>query len=522
MKMLHSLVIVICVVVGVLTKVIPITNICESQDGVMRCSYSGEGQYISLQELNNDREIRFERFFYPSTLFIENAEHLRRITIESGSARCEDISCDNPKVVISIAGIPCQSSIKSTASSTTSATSEPAFSPHQMKLISDIKFNSDMLMELIIKFQNSAHVEELHGFTEESLDTLDRDDLIKCITKSFGVDIERIEAILKKSLDTNALVKLAHCAIELANEHNWHVPAQSSIEQRKGVQPQIGTFQQEESSGRGTSTSKGASPNHVIDLTSSNEQEAMEVEHSAACKSSASNGACGQKDATEWKDGQRVPTKRGLSLPLHRWKMLVDSLDFLHQAIMEKREYKSHLGRNMYATIGHSSVCVDLRYCNWIMENSKEEVVVITNVEQAVLPMLEDEDVHTNKSPTSTSKAPTSTSQTQTQWNQRYEKFLLDTYKTFEESKNQSKINGELLLILDFNISMVSSHPSTTINIPVTPIKFITPPPFSFSDRDSSPEPSAPMEIELPSVPSLVASRSRAQTSRKIEVENYL
>ncbi|CAG2205000.1 unnamed protein product [Mytilus edulis] len=94
------------------------------------------------------------------------------------------------------------------------------------------------------------------------------------------------------------------------------------------------------------------------------------------------------------------------------------------------------------------------------MENSKEEVVVITNVEQAVLPMLEDEDVHTNKSPTSTSKAstststaptstskaptstskaPTSTSQTQTQWNQRYEKFLLDTYKTFEESKKPIK-----------------------------------------------------------------------------------
>ncbi|VDH92877.1 Hypothetical predicted protein [Mytilus galloprovincialis] len=74
-----------------------------------------------------------------------------------------------------------------------------------------------------------------------------------------------------------------------------------------------------------------------------------------------------------------------------------------------------------------------------IMENSKEEVVVITNVEQAVLPMLEDEDVHTNKSPTSTSKALTSTSQTQTQWNQRYEKFLLDTYKTFEESKKPIK-----------------------------------------------------------------------------------
>ncbi|XP_071138711.1 uncharacterized protein [Mytilus edulis] len=68
-------------------------------------------------------------------------------------------------------------------------------------------------------------------------------------------------------------------------------------------------------------------------------------------------------DIREWelKDGQRTPTKRGLGLPLHRWKMLVDSLDFLDQAIMEKREYKSHLGRNMYATIGPNSVCVDLR-----------------------------------------------------------------------------------------------------------------------------------------------------------------
>ena len=56
-----------------------------------------------------------------------------------------------------------------------------------------------------------------------------------------------------------------------------------------------------------------------------------------------------------------VPTKWGLGLPLNRWKMLVDSLDFLDQASMEKREYKSHLGRNMYATIGHNILCVDPR-----------------------------------------------------------------------------------------------------------------------------------------------------------------
>ncbi|XP_063437242.1 uncharacterized protein LOC134718566 isoform X1 [Mytilus trossulus] len=129
MKMLQTVVIGLCVIVGVLTKVIPITNICESQDGVLRCSYSGEGQYISLQDLNNIREIRFERFFQPSTLFIENAKQLRQIIIQSGSTQCEDISCDNPKVLISIAGIPCQSS-KFTTSSITYTTSEPA-SSHQ-------------------------------------------------------------------------------------------------------------------------------------------------------------------------------------------------------------------------------------------------------------------------------------------------------------------------------------------------------------------------------------------------------
>jgi hypothetical protein len=29
------------------------------------------------------------------------------------------------------------------------------------------------------------------------------------------------------------------------------------------------------------------------------------------------------------KDGKQIPTKKGISLPLHRWEMLVDSLEFL-------------------------------------------------------------------------------------------------------------------------------------------------------------------------------------------------
>jgi hypothetical protein len=75
--------------------------------------------------------------------------------------------------------------------------------------------------------------------------------------------------------------------------------------------------------------------------------------------------------ATEWKDEiridvseweiqneKRIPTKKGISLPLQRWKMLVDSLEFLDQALIEKREYATHLGRNVYTGVK----CVILRY----------------------------------------------------------------------------------------------------------------------------------------------------------------
>ncbi|VDI42344.1 Hypothetical predicted protein [Mytilus galloprovincialis] len=44
---------------------------------------------------------------------------------------------------------------------------------------------------------------------------------------------------------------------------------------------------------------------------------------------------------------------------------------------MEKREYKSHLGRNMYATIGHNSVCVDLRVITTRMSLNEAEYLNI-------------------------------------------------------------------------------------------------------------------------------------------------
>jgi hypothetical protein len=45
-------------------------------------------------------------------------------------------------------------------------------------------------------------------------------------------------------------------------------------------------------------------------------------------------------DVQEWNshNGRKIPTKKGISLPLHRWKMLVNSFEFLDQALDEKKD----------------------------------------------------------------------------------------------------------------------------------------------------------------------------------------
>ena len=57
--------------------------------------------------------------------------------------------------------------------------------------------------------------------------------------------------------------------------------------------------------------------------------------------------------------------KKGISLPLHRWKMLVDSFEVLDQALNEKREYATHLGGNVYANMKANGICMDLRQ-HWL------------------------------------------------------------------------------------------------------------------------------------------------------------
>ena len=72
----------------------------------------------------------------------------------------------------------------------------------------------------------------------------------------------------------------------------------------------------------------------------------------------------------EWKGELRVdlrewnldkPTKKGISLTLMRWKEFLDQLDYLDEALKEKKSYNRHLGGNVNVTVTENSVYVDIR-----------------------------------------------------------------------------------------------------------------------------------------------------------------
>jgi len=80
-------------------------------------------------------------------------------------------------------------------------------------------------------------------------------------------------------------------------------------------------------------------------------------------------------DIREWetKHDKRVPTKKGISLPLHRWKMLADTFEFLDQALVEHRDYSTHIGGNVYASVQANGVCMNIRQY-WVPPNHTEVV----------------------------------------------------------------------------------------------------------------------------------------------------
>ena len=65
--------------------------------------------------------------------------------------------------------------------------------PLIMKLINDHPFDSEMLMDTIVMYQNNEHFETLNCFKEdENLDTLDKDELVRRLDKSFDIKLEKV------------------------------------------------------------------------------------------------------------------------------------------------------------------------------------------------------------------------------------------------------------------------------------------------------------------------------------------
>ena len=66
--------------------------------------------------------------------------------------------------------------------------------PFIMKLINDHPFDSEMLMNTIVMYQDNEHFETLNCFKEdENLDTLDKDDLVRRLDKSFDIKVGKSE-----------------------------------------------------------------------------------------------------------------------------------------------------------------------------------------------------------------------------------------------------------------------------------------------------------------------------------------
>ena len=68
-------------------------------------------------------------------------------------------------------------------------------------------------------------------------------------------------------------------------------------------------------------------------------------------------------DVREWEThgDKRIPTRKGISLKLQRWKLLVEAFDCLDKALEEKPKYSSHIGGNVFVSVRTDSVCVDIR-----------------------------------------------------------------------------------------------------------------------------------------------------------------
>jgi hypothetical protein len=56
-----------------------------------------------------------------------------------------------------------------------------------------------------------------------------------------------------------------------------------------------------------------------------------------------------------------IPMKKGISLPLGRWKILSGATEDIDEALSKGSSYSIHLGGNVYCKVTDHGVCVDIR-----------------------------------------------------------------------------------------------------------------------------------------------------------------
>jgi len=97
------------------------------------------------------------------------------------------------------------------------------YTSFNMLLSRDFPFTADLILKLISKYQGDNHIDEdnLNEFKDnEKLECISCDELEKRLDKSFKVDVEFVQTIVKAKLKQSDLVRLAHFAIEIANEQS--------------------------------------------------------------------------------------------------------------------------------------------------------------------------------------------------------------------------------------------------------------------------------------------------------------
>jgi hypothetical protein len=66
-------------------------------------------------------------------------------------------------------------------------------------------------------------------------------------------------------------------------------------------------------------------------------------------------------DIREYQQYGAIPMKKGISIRLGRWNILVDSINDIDEALDHERAYIRHLGGNVYCKIEERCICVDIR-----------------------------------------------------------------------------------------------------------------------------------------------------------------